>query len=495
MLVDEIPFLSSRPAVGVAITTFNNQALVAKAVAEFRRYTPDAVVVVVDDGSYEPVPGAAIRFDEHRGKVRAANAGIELLMAVGCEHLFLSDDETYPVAAGWFDRYIASPEPHLMYLFEETPATNGQADSHVVYRDDRHVARDRGRGCLLYMHRSVVDQVGGMRWNFRGWDSAHTEYSSRIHAAGLTTNRFQDVTGSDKLIFALKEHTARHHAFGRSADNKRGFGLVQDEALSEKYRGSTDFEPYYPTRNVVVTSLPAPGQDQRRGSNRETGAALLNPLRTSIKGAGLVVLPGEQVDQHSTDTDGASGAGATTIVETRAPGRPETRSKTATGADCGFRRHIATWQWLRANRDVEFVWCVDSVDVVMLNRPWQHMRKGRLYVGSETKVVAMPWMRARHPAQRIQEFIDANPGRQLLDAGVIGGDRETVMAFLNDIVRLHMDNAADVAVDKDDPLEFDQGVFNFIAWTKWADHLEWGSRVNSVYGRYEKNNWSWWAHK
>lgn len=88
------------PSIVRAITTHNRRDIAEKTIAHIRDHTPGAVIVIVDDASTEPFPGATFRFDQQAGIAKAKNKCLELLMATVVEHLFLFDDDTWPTETG-----------------------------------------------------------------------------------------------------------------------------------------------------------------------------------------------------------------------------------------------------------------------------------------------------------------------------------------------------------------------------------------------------------
>ncbi|MGQ0422386.1 glycosyltransferase family 2 protein, partial [Bacillus sp. HC-Mk] len=84
-----------------------------------------ALVVVIDDGSKSAavVPNGVqlVRHETSLGIVASKNASLTALMDAGCEHLFLWDDDAWPIADSWHLPYIESPEPHLAYQFLDLP--------------------------------------------------------------------------------------------------------------------------------------------------------------------------------------------------------------------------------------------------------------------------------------------------------------------------------------------------------------------------------------
>src|SRR5690606_40409069 len=108
----------------------------------------------------------------------------------------------------WWRPYVESPEPHLMWIFDRPDgATKRQVE--ILYQDSQHVAYHATRGAMLYVHRSVLDRVGGMDPAFGTWGWEHASWSDRIHAAGLTTWRYADVANSENLFWSMDQHNER----------------------------------------------------------------------------------------------------------------------------------------------------------------------------------------------------------------------------------------------------------------------------------------------
>lgn len=124
--------------------------------------------------------GAPVR----RGVATNKNTGIELLMDnTSVEHLFLSDDDTWPLYPQALTKHTENPIPHTMvcwggHRLEFRVDTNGY---HLGY-----ATWTWPRGVMLYLHRGVVEAVGGMDERFGAGGHEHVEYSRRIFNAGLT---------------------------------------------------------------------------------------------------------------------------------------------------------------------------------------------------------------------------------------------------------------------------------------------------------------------
>jgi glycosyltransferase involved in cell wall biosynthesis len=451
--VEYAPVGISSPRIGVGITTRNRRDIALETVARWRRHLPPgAVLVVVDDASDVPFPDANHRFERRAGIARAKNRCLDLLEQAGCEHLFLADDDTYPLVDDWWRPYVGSPEPHLMHVFEYRGGPQPIAHGNGL------VAWPHPCGCLLYAHRSVLARVGGMDVAYGTWGHEHIDWSNRIHNAGLTVWRFADVVDSGQLIHCLDQDGTERTVDKRERDQQ----LRRNQALYAANIDSAAYREYRMTRDVVLTAWQH-GPDRQRKNRTATisSAQAAATLRTSVTGADVVLFADD-------------GTGDVEVT------------------DLGLGVYLSRWvhyaHWLREHPEVRFAWCVDANDVQMQLPPWQDMQPGRLYCGWEPDVVGSPWMRDNHPAAILQEFIQANADRQLLNCGVMGGDRDTLLEFLTHWCRLIEDAAPG-------DLGADMGPFNYIAYTRFADRIVTGSRVTTVFKRNETNTWSWWRHK
>jgi glycosyltransferase involved in cell wall biosynthesis len=123
--IDGVPYVpasSVSARIGIAITTHNRPAVLARAIEQHLNYLPaGSLLVVIDDGSQPaatiPEGVELVRLEISQGIVAAKNASLTALMDAGCEHLFLFDDDAWPIADNWHLPYIESPEPHLAYQF------------------------------------------------------------------------------------------------------------------------------------------------------------------------------------------------------------------------------------------------------------------------------------------------------------------------------------------------------------------------------------------
>ncbi|MDF7648086.1 glycosyltransferase family 2 protein [Erwiniaceae bacterium L1_54_3] len=474
------PVTNSASNIGIAISTHNRHDVLSRALDHHLKYLPaGALVVVIDDGSSKSVtvPDGVtlIRCDMSRGIVAAKNSSLEALIDAGCEHLFLWDDDAWPVAGGWERPYIESPEPHLAYQFQDFATGQKLNDIAVLYRDDKHVAYTGQRGVMLYYHRSAIEKVGGFDPIYQRGMYEHSDLAMRIYNAGLTSWAFADVVGSSELIYSLDEHQAVDRSVpkpDREAQVKRNV-TIHNKRRDEGYTGYAEFRQQ---RNVVITSLLTSQPDPQRGTKMAASPDMLAKWSASLGGCSGIVLSDE--------------------LEVAPPGSELCRVPNVK-MNIYFRRWLHIWQHLRDHPEYNFVWCTDGTDVEMLREPWQEMEQGKIYVGSEPKTYADAWAKHNHPEVIYQLFLADHQHDVMLNAGLLGGSRADVMAIAHGIVRIYyqIESLRFWGKEKAAAAVGDMIAFGGVAH-RYADRLVTGPRIHTVFktdgiGK----ECAWWKHK
>lgn len=457
--IDGVPYVKQddKPAVsiGVGITTHNRQALAASTLARIKELTPGAHIVVVDDASQPRVriPGAEVyRFEKNVGIARAKNKCLELLS--DCDHIFLFDDDTYPLAPGWTEPYVTSPEHHLMYLFEAWASGTPVGDDAIVYQDSMHRAHHHARGCMMYIDRLALDTVGGMDVRFGMAMNEHLDWSMRIHNAGLTTFRYMDALGSEQLIYSMDQHQEV-----RTSIEQRGTHRQSNEHLLEESATSKAYMPY--GKDVVIACYFANVMDVQRGATWKPELTAINKLKRSVEARGV-----EFVLIHNCFD---------------LPNRVEISSTPY------FERWLKEWQYLRDRRDIERVFVVDATDVDMINNPFSRLEPGKLYIGDEPgNTLGIPWMLTRHQEPNVNSYLRENSTLPLLNCGVVGGSRRMVMDLCRDMYLYHFEYPQD---------QTEMGIFNRLMYTKYQSVIEYGRHVTSRFKKYEEHTNAWFRHK
>lgn len=478
--VEYTPAANDCLKVGIAITTHQRPEVLKRAIDQHMKHLPTGtLVVVVDDGSNPaadvPCNVQLLRQNTSLGIVASKNASLNALMDAGCEHLFLWDDDAWPVADNWHIPYIESPESHLAYQFLDLAGRNKLNDLAVLYCDDKHIAYTGQRGVMLYYHRSAIERVGGFDPVYGRGMYEHSDLALRINNAGLTTWAYADVIGSEKLIYSLDEH----EAVERSVPKPDRVALVERNVKIHNERRDTGYTGYVEYRrhsDVVITTLLTSQLDPQRGSRMQPEPTALAVWAKSIRDADAVVL----ADQLTSAPDGAQ------LVKV-----PEI------AMNVYFRRWLHIWQHLRDHPEYRFVWCTDGTDVEMLCAPWEEMEAGKVYVGSEPKTYADAWAKQNHPERIYQEFIEGHRNDVMLNAGLLGGTRDDLMAFSHGIIRLYyrIESYRFWKKEQAGSSVGDMLAFGIVSQS-FADRLVTGPQVHTVFktdGLGKEN--AWWKHK
>jgi hypothetical protein len=447
--------------IGGGITTHDRREGYLQAVKHWNsRLGRGDVLVVVDDASEVPAPGATYRFDSQAGVARAKNKCLELLMAAGCEHLFLADDDCWPTADDWAARYISTGYRHLCYLWPDRVPQPRGCDARLLYDDGAVYARGWPRGVLLYVHRSVVDAIGGMRTDFPVWGGEHVEYSLRAWSAGLIPYPFMDACDSGAVIHACDEEGSHTRSVPSGVRRK---ALPQAMALIARYRGSVDYVEYRELPNVCVTILFTKVPDPQRDTRMAPEPGLVSSWRDSITGARAVILHDE------CDTDDPAWV------------------KVPTGINPYLQRWISVAHWLQ-DTEARWVFMTDGTDVRMLHEPWEHMSDGALYIGYEpTTLGRSSWLARYHPPYRA--WITGHRTLTLHNAGVVGGDLTTMREFTAAMCWEIANREHQVGIG-------DMGAFNYVTHrSPWAGRVVTGPQVVTRFKAYETEGSAWWAHK
>lgn len=443
-------------SIGIGITTHNRNALVKETLERIERLTPNAKIVVVDDASEQPVrlDCQVYRFEENVGIARAKNKCLELLSDV--QHIFLFDDDTYPIKEDWFIPYITNHEPHLMYLFENWANGTPVGDDAIIARDQFTVAHKHARGCMLYIDRVVLETVGGMDTRYGRAMNEHLDWSNRIYNAGLTTHKYMDVVDSHLAIYSMDQHQEARSSIPRSA---RQAGLQNSSELLRNSETSSEYIPY--GKDVVIACYFANAMDVQRGKAWMANLEDVRKLKESVEKKGT-----EFVLIHNCFN---------------------LPNKVEISGSPYFERWLKEWQYLRDHPEINNVFVVDATDVEMVNKPFEHMQKGVLYVGDENDTLSNKWMTAMHKEIGVNKFLRANPTKPLLNCGVVGGDRKTVMELLRKMYKYYFET---LGAD-----QTEMGVFNMLLYTEFAGRFEHGRKVTSVFKKVEVETNAWFRHK
>jgi GT2 family glycosyltransferase len=164
-------------------------------------------VVVVDDGAkrvseYCHPKVKYIQTGPRSGVGNAKHTALEHLMELGCNHLFLMEDDIKIIKPGVFDRYIEASEKtgiqHMMFGYHGPANKAGISGGPPIakYKFQMH-EYDNGDplvialnqhcvGAFCYYSRKCIEECGNFDLAFRN-AFEHVEHSMRIAQKGFTT--------------------------------------------------------------------------------------------------------------------------------------------------------------------------------------------------------------------------------------------------------------------------------------------------------------------
>lgn len=276
----------SDKTIGVAISTTGDEhrlGFLETCVAAWRKALPlGSVIVVTVDGTEAAAARAAHAvmgfaevyrvgqrrwsvdpYDGKQGVAVNKNTGIELLMAQGIEHLFLSDDDSWPLTYEAIEQHLDFGPPHSMVCWG-----NGR----IERVDSQGAVWKWPRGVLLYARRSVIERVGGMVESFGLGGHEHAEWSNRIHQAGMTPEPFitpaaygfpdgglsmgarrfwhcEDMPGVSEPRLEFQKRKKGNTTIHRTSED-----WVRIDRVMRRQRGSSGFVPYEAEQNGRVSA-------------------------------------------------------------------------------------------------------------------------------------------------------------------------------------------------------------------------------------------------
>lgn len=188
--------------ISICITTRNRPESFVIVLERIKRHTNcEYQLIVVDDASKEPYCDADCRFSERAGIPSVKNKCLELTKY---DHIFLFDDDTYPVVDEWYLPYINSGKEHLCFTFLTAYTKKDGFKYHVL-----------GNGCMMYLTRKCIDTIGGFDWNYGLGKYEHVDFSRRIYNSGLTERQFIDVENSHELLYCMDQKKEIERSFSR----------------------------------------------------------------------------------------------------------------------------------------------------------------------------------------------------------------------------------------------------------------------------------------
>ena len=175
--------------IGIGCTTYNRPAMLAKFYEQIKELSSYEVDLYIAEDTDEDRRGVAYRKNEC---LRALQH---------CDHIFLFDDDAYPIKRGWEDFFIKSGNGHLLFL--------SAYHNKIATFNDVEIYADCG-GVFMYMTKEVVEKVGAFNESFTPYAFEHAEYTQRIHKTGLQRYPYSCLKGTSEYLYS-EDYSNPHH--------------------------------------------------------------------------------------------------------------------------------------------------------------------------------------------------------------------------------------------------------------------------------------------
>ena len=209
--------------IAISITTRNRPNAFITSIKHWKKFIPEnAQVFIVDDNSEPFYTESDHYFTQRAGIPKAKNKSLELAYNSGAEHIFLADDDVYPIVQGWELPYINSGVNHLCFTFTES--YNGVPQRRPPKRVGKLNSHKLPNGCLLYFSRKCVETAGGFDERFGLGKYEHLDLTRRIYNLGLIPYPNIDIVGSEKLFHSMD----KSDEVSRSFDSETSKRLIRE---------------------------------------------------------------------------------------------------------------------------------------------------------------------------------------------------------------------------------------------------------------------------
>lgn len=150
---------------------------------------------------------------DHKGVAYSTNKCLDALK--DCDHIFIFNDDCFPIKKGWEKVYTETGLNHLLYFRETVDIENMKTENGVDWFTNCG-------GCLMYITKEVIEKVGYLNKDYGLYGYEHAGYSMRIHKAGLTPHPYMVPSNAGEYIYSL------------DYDNYLDFGIDHKPSLTVK---------------------------------------------------------------------------------------------------------------------------------------------------------------------------------------------------------------------------------------------------------------------
>lgn len=172
--------------IGVGITTTSKRM-------EHEKYWQDI--------AYNFCDGMKVAFvKDVDGVAKAKNECLRILN--DCDHIFLFDDDCFPISRGWQNIFIGAANnsnyKHFNYLVRTQTIRPIEC-----FEGTNIVAYNNTAGCMMYLTKEVVEKVGAFNEKFGKYGFEHAEYSLRVQKAFDLKQPYTCPMNASQFIYSM----------------------------------------------------------------------------------------------------------------------------------------------------------------------------------------------------------------------------------------------------------------------------------------------------
>jgi GT2 family glycosyltransferase len=208
--------------IGIGVTTRHRTKVLDLTLGYIWKFMPPNCKVVVCDDSQESDSidgnkhsckkfGFEYLHDGTRKGV-AKNKNMCLRALQDCEHIFLFDDDCFPIREGWAEYVISCHEKSGVHHFNLLDPALHQLKSGHEY--DGFVIQEHHMvgGVFMYITKEVVEKVGAFNKDYDVYGFEHASYTYRAFKAGLHNGLGINLTIKDLQTYLLSIDYASHRS-------------------------------------------------------------------------------------------------------------------------------------------------------------------------------------------------------------------------------------------------------------------------------------------
>lgn len=174
-------------SIGIAITTKDRPDVLKFTIDQHLKNLCPAKYLIVDDNSTDNVFNESysrLLGEYHYNNVRlgVAKSKNVCIKKLDVDHLFLFDDDCFPIKQGWWKPWVDSGVDFMTFGCEDTISIE-KRENGLTYWNGHH-------GCALYLTRKCIEVIGGFDPDFGLYGFEHSELAQRVLKSGIIDHNY-----------------------------------------------------------------------------------------------------------------------------------------------------------------------------------------------------------------------------------------------------------------------------------------------------------------